>query len=352
MYGSLEVCATYAELITDGFIVEPLCIGAEKHPDLSNVHTVAGDYNLAELEAAMMQSVIISGAVDAWKKHRHLRTVVFASGVKHSQQLVAEFQAAGARAAHVDGDTPPEVRATVGEALRMGDLDVVSNFGVYTEGWDEPCVKCCILLRPTKSLTLYRQMVGRILRPWEKTQPVILDHALSIDRHGMPTEDIEWSIDGKPKRQADSAKFRMCPKCFAYQRAAPKCELCGHVYEVKQRELPREVDAPLVVRTAGPDEKRRFYDEQVEIARRKGFKPGFPSFKVKEKYGDWPPWAWSQATKAAYAADPIWQAGVAKQTERREFWKARQQMGAPVETEADVERHVEESFGDFVARTS
>lgn len=356
LYGSLEVAATYAELIADGFIVEPSCFGAERNPDLSKVHTIAGDYNLGELEAAMLDGALVSGIVDAWKKHAQgRRTVVFASGVQHSQKLVAEFVAAGVRAAHVDGDTPPEVRAAVGEALRMGDLEVVSNFGVYTEGWDEPCVKLAILARPTKSLTLYRQMVGRILRPWEGVKPIILDHAFCIDRHGLPTDDIEWSIDGEPKKPP-AVRLRMCPKCYAYMLGAPaKCTQCGAVLtQPKPYEPKPEIAAPLVPKTTSPDEKRKFYDEQVAIAKRRGFKPGFASFKFKEKYGSWPPWAWSQATKAAYAQDSIWQASVAKQAERRKFWQERNAQRAaqtPEQAEADVERAVEESFGDWVANS-
>ena len=383
LYGALHVCATYADLIADGFIVEPLCIGAERHPDLSGVHTVAGDYNLAELESAMMQSVIIAGAIDAWKEHasrcigprRWLRTVVFASGVAHSKKLVTEFEKAGARAVHVDGDTPTEVRERIGTQLRAGEIDVVCNFGVYTEGWDEPCVKCCILLRPTKSLVLWRQMVGRVLRPWrvdgsaagESVQPLILDHALCIDRHGMPTDDIEWSIDGPPKRIADPTRFRMCAKCFAYTFASKACVICGHVPEVKQREMPREVKAPLVPLTQAPDEKRRFFDEQVAIAQRRGFKPGYASAKWKEKYckcghdhanrpckscpcvtfdGKWPPWNWSQQVKAIFASDLEWQAAVKRQVERREYWQSRN-AEQPQQTEAQIEKELDHAFADF-----
>lgn len=353
IYGALEVAATYAESIADGFIVKPICYGAERGADLSKVHTVAGDYNLGELEAAMLDGALVAGIVQAWKLHAGgRRTVVFASGVAHSKALVAEFVAAGVRAAHVDGDTPADVRESVGEALRMGDLEVVSNFGVYVEGWDEPCVKCAVLARPTKSLTLYRQMVGRILRPFEGQTPLILDHAFSIDRHGLPTDDYEWCIDG-PAKRISNAKFRTCPECYAYLEGSPaKCPQCGNALSMPKPYEPKpEIATPLVIKIAGPDERRKFYDEQVEISKRRGFKPGFGAFKFKEKFGSWPPWAWSQATKAAFAQDPIWQASVKKQEERREYWKSRQKQDVtPEQSEADVERAVEESFADYVAR--
>ena len=107
---------------------------------------------------------------------------------------------ADVRAEHLSGETPIAEREAILARLASGETEVVSNCMVLTEGWDCPPVSCCVLARPTKQLGLYRQMVGRILRPFEgKTDAVILDHAGAIYRHGLPSDDIDWSLEGGPQ---------------------------------------------------------------------------------------------------------------------------------------------------------
>jgi DNA repair protein RadD len=92
-------------------------------------------------------------------------TVVFAISVTHSINIINEFVKSGVKAAYIDGTTPKPERAEILARLASGDLELVSNCMVLTEGWDMPCVSCCILARPTRSLGLFRRMVGRVLPP-------------------------------------------------------------------------------------------------------------------------------------------------------------------------------------------
>jgi DNA repair protein RadD len=74
---------------------------------------------------------------------------------------------------------------------------------VLTEGWDMPVVGCCILARPTKKMGLFRQMIGRVLRPADdKPDAIVLDHSGAVFRHGLPEDHVEWSLD--PDRRAES----------------------------------------------------------------------------------------------------------------------------------------------------
>jgi superfamily II DNA or RNA helicase len=344
-FDALEIAATYSDCIKDGFIAEPRCFSAPplQRPDLSKVHTVAGDYDLGELEEVMTGEALIGGIYERWKEFSEGRkTVVFATGIQHSQAIVKLFLEKGVRAAHVDANTPDALRAEIGRMLRDGELEVVSNVGIYTEGWDEPSVKCIILARPTKSLVLYMQMCGRPLRPvcacghvphdhnlgactkcgcldMELVQPIILDHAFNFDRHGAPHEDRDWSLDVPPKRKSDS-KFKTCPKCYAYIRSnARECPFCKHSFVVATPFVPKpEVDMPLVERQP-VSEKRRFFDKLVREARSNGYKPGYASAKYKEEYGSWPPWGWSEEVKAIYASDVTWQGRLM----RKEEWRAK-----------------------------
>ena len=105
------------------------------------------------------------GTAPVWFLADRRRTVVFATGVQHSVHLRDEFRRSGVRAEHIDGQTPTLERDAILAGLARGDIELVTNCMVLTEGWDQPEVQCLILARPTRHMGLYRQMVGRGLRP-------------------------------------------------------------------------------------------------------------------------------------------------------------------------------------------
>lgn len=325
--------APYSELIDAGAIVAPIVYAPRKAPDLSTVRKVAGDYDEGQLDTVMRAPHVIGDVVDTWlERAQGRRTVVFAVSVAHSKELCSEFQTEGVRAAHLDGTTPEDERAQILLDLETGKLQVVCNVGVLTEGWDQPSVKCCVMARPTLSLTFHMQTAGRVLRPWcpecrfaccihQSQKPILLDHAGNVARHGLPHEDRVWSLDGKAKLKSET-KARVCPSCYAYVEGMP-CPLCGYAPPVAKRELRKapgvleRIDSA-IARERAADPQRAFYDAQVDSARKKGFKPGFASAKYKEKFGGWPPWAWSQATLASYDAE--WRERVTKRERERAFW--------------------------------
>jgi superfamily II DNA or RNA helicase len=323
-YDALVVAARYSDLIAGGSIIAPRVFSTPLRISLDGVRTTAGDYNTADLESAADKPELIGSLVDTWRARANgRRTVVFATGVDHSRSIVGEFQRRGVLAAHLDGETPEDERAQILLDLEAGNLEVVSNCMVLTEGWDQPAVKCCILARPTKSLGLYMQMAGRILRPWQDTEALLLDHAGNVDRHGFPHEDREWTLEEGAKKRPAEVQIKTCPECFVAFQGPWPCPECGHVPEVKEREPIRERAGELAERTTAEDPKRAFFLAQVETARGKGWKPGAASARYKEKFGAWPPWGWSQSVKAMYDADPQWQADVETTTKRREYWAAK-----------------------------
>lgn len=337
-FDALVPVASYSELIEAGAIVAPIVYGPASPPNLSRVKKVAGDYNEGQLEEVMMQAHVVGDVARTWYKLARLpdaadlvprwrSTVVFAVGIEHSRRLVEKFKELGVRAAHLDGETPTDDRERILRDLYEKRIDVVSNVGVLCEGWDSPPVKCCVMARPTLSLTLWMQCAGRILRPHNGEVPLILDHSGNVDRHGLPHEDRTWSLEGEAKRARPADSYRMCAGCYAYVEKMP-CPLCGHA-TVREPRKVKTVEGELErvdrkVKAPTGDAKRDYFDEQAEMARRKGFKPGFAAARWKEKFGDWPPWGWSQALKADFAKDSYWQDRVAKRTREREFWQDRQ----------------------------
>ena len=152
-------------------------------PDLKGVRTLdTGDYSPSELEERMNTNVLVGGILEHWFKLGENRpTIGFTSGVKHPVHLRDEFRAAGVAAEHIDAKTPIEERKRIIAEFQAGSVKVLCNCMIFTEGFDEPSASCLILARPTKLLTMYRQMVGRVLRPHPgKGDAIILDHSGAV----------------------------------------------------------------------------------------------------------------------------------------------------------------------------
>lgn len=307
--------STYSELIGGGFIDTPLVYSTPMKPDLAGVHTEGGDYNREELEAAVNRSALIGNAGAEWQKHSgERRTVVFCVSVAHSLAVLEMFRGMGVKAEHLDGTTPEGERSGILKRLETGETQLVTNVGVLCEGWDCPPVKCLVILRPTKSLSLWMQMAGRILRPWGGVSPVILDHGGNVDRHGLPHMDREWSLEGKPKRDKSAEPpMKVCPDCFAYIPAGSKtCPHCGVETPAAEKEGPKDLpDVELALRTieempGGDPERLRFWRAEVMKARQRGWKPGTVMHRFREKYEIDAPREWWTALKRAAARDRDW----------------------------------------------
>jgi superfamily II DNA or RNA helicase len=109
----------------------------------------------------MDQAKLVGDIVNHWLRLAERRkTVVFATSVGHSIHLRDEFIRAGVRAEHIDGTTPKDERDEILARLSRGEIALVTNCMVLTEGWDQPDVSCCVLARPTKSMGLFRQMAA------------------------------------------------------------------------------------------------------------------------------------------------------------------------------------------------
>jgi DNA repair protein RadD len=311
--------ASYKELIAAGWVAEPTLWGIERSVDLSAVTTVAGDFEMGGLEHAMDQPQVTGNIVETWLRRAEGRkTVGFACTIKHSMSLVERFLKANVRAGHLDGTTPENERERLLAALESGELQVLMNVDVLSEGWDQPSVKCMIGGRPTLSLTKHMQQSGRILRPWKNVRPIILDHAGNIDRHGAPHLDRVWSLDGTP-RLVEKNPYRLCPKCYAYVKFSP-CELCGFLAPVEERKV-REDAASVLVEKKQEDVRRADFIGFVQTASARGFKPGWAGMQWQKKYHDWPPRSWSEEAKRQFATDTAWQFRQAKRENERAYWQ-------------------------------
>lgn len=229
-FASLVLGPTIESLIA-GEWLSPFRYFAPSDTDLSAAKMQAGDYNKKDLAKVMNTPVLIGDAVAEYRRVADSkRAIAFCASKEASRALVERFNAEGVPALHVDGNTHPTARREAVRALAAGDIKVLSNVGVFTEGFDVPGIEAVILMRPTKSPTLLLQMIGRALRPVRGKTAVIMDHAGLWQDHGNFAGYESWSIQGgavAARRRVGVGGLRRCPKCKAvpFERV-PVCD-CG-----------------------------------------------------------------------------------------------------------------------------
>lgn len=295
MYQQLIEVATPAQLIDDGYLV-PFRVFAPPPPDMSAVPKRGGDWAHGALAETVDKPHLTGDAVLTWLTHAQGRsTLVFGVGVAHSQHLAEAFRSRGVEARHVDGTSSDRDRGKVLADLRSGALPVACCADLYTYGVDAPAVSAVVVCRPTQSMALHRQMIGRGLRVHPgKTDLLLLDHAGNTGRHGYPDEPVEWSLAGQVRRPSKAQPVRTCPKCFCCHAPAPTCPECGHVYEVVKREIverPGELVEAQRSEWASkqtPAARVEWLRRQARLAKWKGYKSGWAAYRYKATFGCWP----------------------------------------------------------------
>ena len=275
-FDSLVEVATIEQLMREGYLV-PARVFCGRPVDLSGVKTRAGDYNVNELAEAVNKPKLVGDIVNSWKKQAAGRsTFLFAVNIAHSMANVEAFRAAGISAEHLDGATPEEEREAIWRRFKNRKTLVLCNVGVATEGVDCPWASALILARPTESRGLWRQMAGRVLRPYPgKSDCIILDHANCTQMHGFLTDP-------------DQVSLTQC----SVKRAAPKGEpmpnLCSSVpvrVGPSSDENYEMVEVTIAERAAIAIQQ---YYEDLRRAKLRGLDPQWASFRYKTATGEWP----------------------------------------------------------------
>ena len=267
---------TVRELIDRGFLSKYKAYLPPTDLDLSHVKVTRGDFDSHELEAEMLRPKITGSAVEHYLKFsRGLPAIGFCVSIKHAESVAHEFMAAGIRSAHISGEMSDWKRKHLIDSLGNGDLQVLTSADLIGEGVDIPVVTTAILLRPTHSLSLYLQQVGRALRPHpQKSHAIILDHVSNALRHGLPDGERQWSLDSeirKKKMVSEEIKIRQCPTCYCCHEIAPKCPECGHQYASAGAGRSREIEqTDGELRELNEMELQRLrHQKKIEVARAK-----------------------------------------------------------------------------------
>ena len=289
---SLIIGITADELIKQGAISEYDYYAPDLNLDTESIDMVAGEFNNGQLSDLMCQSAIYG---DILKYYRQLgenrQAIAYCTSVKHSEQTAEMFNSNGISAISIDGLMSQKERNKRMDMFRSGKVQILCNCNLISEGVTLPNASVALLLRPTMSLPLFIQQACRVLTPVEGKKAVIIDYVNNVQRHGLPTENHEWSLaESVEKRRQHNEdgtlSIRQCSECFRCFKTAPKCPYCGYVYEVKGRELKAIQDVELKQIQAVEKEEQekqkkldrieqgmcKSYQELYELAKKRGYK--------------------------------------------------------------------------------
>ena len=230
-YDDLIIAARTGDLIADGFLA-PFVVYAPSTPDLSAVHTVAGDYHEGELGEACDKPELVGDVVDTWTKRGENRpTLVYGVNRAHAEHLQQRFVEAGVAAEYIDCFVDRPDRERIFARFRSGETKVVCNVATLTVGIDLPMVSCIVDARPTKSEMRHIQTIGRGLRTAEgKDKLIVLDHAGNSLRLGLVTDIEHDHLDDGEQRntgaelQNDQNRCLGCATSARQSSHARRCD--------------------------------------------------------------------------------------------------------------------------------
>jgi DNA repair protein RadD len=248
-----------------GYLAPCVVYAPPMQVDLSCVHVRMGDYVQNELAAAVDRSAITGSAVAHYAKYLAGQPAVcFGVTLAHCARVAEQFCRAGWKAAVIDGSMGSEERQHLIDGLITKTLNVLVSCQLLTEGVDVPPARGVILLRPTKSLTLFLQMCGRAMRPKpDGGRCFILDHVGNSLQLGMPDADRTWSLEDRVSGASGAALTKVCPECDACVALGyVLCPECGHEFE-RTRNTEESDDELEQLNDTGWREQRR----RQELAR-------------------------------------------------------------------------------------
>ena len=199
------------------------------------VDRLSGEFTETGIKLANQDrpNVMTAGVLEFWQMHAGDRpTIAYAVSVDHANNLRDMFNEASIPAGVILGDTSGEERNKAITAFRDGTIQVLVNVIVATEGFDLPDASCIAITRPTLSLALYLQMVGRGLRPKDEAgNCLILDLAANSVIHGLPEDIRKWSLKPRGEHDPGDAPVVWCPECGTVSHAASHhCRNCGYSF--------------------------------------------------------------------------------------------------------------------------
>ena len=228
-------------LIEQGILVPPRTFTPDLGvgDDLAGIRATAGDFDMQQAASVLNRSVLNDAVVRHWRERAgDRRTIVFCATVDHARAVAAAFRDDGITADTLTGDMPAEDRADLIARFDRGDVQVITNCMVLTEGFDSQPVGCIVILRPMLHKGTFIQAIGRGLRKVDperfpgivKTECVVLDFTGAAVRHGSLEADVD--LADEEEIEPGAPPYKTCPECEAeLPLGTLVCPFCGHVWE-------------------------------------------------------------------------------------------------------------------------
>jgi superfamily II DNA or RNA helicase len=299
IFDDMEVGVTAKWLVENGYLCHYDYYAPQIHLKDAKFVTQGGDYDTDDVSRKLDEAGIYGDVMKYFDPKK--KTIIYAPSLELSRKMVDVINDRyPGIARHFDGDTPKKEREEIIGKFRSGEIMCLSNRDLIGEGFDVPDCECCMLLRPTKSVSLYIQQAMRCMRPNGAKKAVIYDFVGNCFRHGLPDDDREWNLTGKLKCRNESAEegvtCRMCKHCFmVYPGNAKKCPYCGfdngrsphQIKEDERKELERITELRAKEKEATMRDRRReeamcrSYGDFVRLARERGYDPGWAYMRAK-----------------------------------------------------------------------
>ena len=277
-YQAMVQGPTAQQLTEQGFLAAAKVL-APPGFDSTGLRKRMGDFDPKEAEQRV--GTIMGDCLGHYRKHLPGQTAIaFCCSVAHAEAVSRLFNSNGVPAASIDGSMDAAQRRELLQDLGTGNLKVLTSCALIGEGVDVPSVGGCILLRPTASVGLHLQMIGRCLRPQPGKTAVVLDHVGNTLRLGHHLEERDWTLDGLRKRDREAApSVKVCPQCFSTSiSTAQVCRDCGHVFAPPERRELRQVEGELqeiAVTKRREQGKATDLEALRELAQQRGYKRGW-----------------------------------------------------------------------------
>lgn len=283
------------ELIRDGYLVR-LRYFAPSTIDVSGVKLdqKTKDFRIGDLAAASQKGTITGDIVSHWKRLGQNRpTLAFCVNIEHAMNMAKAFNDAGIRATTLTGSDPMERRKFCFENLGSY-YQVITSVGVLTRGVDIPHASCLIVARPTRSLALWIQIMGRGTRTFPgKEDCLILDHAGNCARHGFIENEpsVEEIEEKKTKKQGapEGPLTYTCASCYGVaERPVEACPYCGEPVPEKERTRSlKEEDGELKELLLDPlYEAKKELRRLQKIRKERGFRRGWIYHQMRVRFGE------------------------------------------------------------------
>jgi hypothetical protein len=319
MFQEMVVAADYSTLIKQGRLVP--C-------------------RVFQAQAVMGSNELALDPVEAIKRHAKGQMFVFCKNIDHAYEVAIGLNDNQISAAVIEHNTPPQIRADEISRFRRNYLDALCNVFTLVEGVDCPEAKTAVICRPITFPGTYIQMVGRVLRAGDKgkTEAILIDLSGASLLHGLPTEDREYSLCGKPIGRKSEQGVRVCMSCgYTYLSVPGPCPNCGFVmaepkekikvYSSALREVYEGVDTPTTAKVEelqrllniidskgwglswalkqyknlfmekAPvwriplETRKKWYHELGLEGKKRGYKSTYPTARYHGELGCWPEWS-------------------------------------------------------------